>query len=62
MIDASSNEPAFYSFNIKVNKCSGSCSSINHPYAKLCVPDVTKNTNVKIFNSLSRMTETRYVI
>ena len=27
------NEPVFYLFNIKVNKCSGSCNNINNPYA-----------------------------
>ena len=40
----------FYPYSIKVNKCSGSCSSFNDPYAKLCVPDIIKNINVKIFN------------
>ena len=27
--------------------CCGSCNNINDPYAKLCVPDVVKNMNVK---------------
>ena len=36
------NEPVFYPFSIKVNKCSGSCNNINYPYAKLCVPDAVK--------------------
>ena len=40
IININNNEPVFYPFNIKVNKCSGSCNNINDPYAKLCVPDV----------------------
>ena len=28
---------------LKKIKCSGSCKNINDPYAKLCVPDVSKN-------------------
>ena len=40
-------------FSIKVNKCSGSCNNINDPYAKLCVPNVVKNINVKVFNLIS---------
>ena len=36
------NEPAFYPFSIKKNKCSGRCNKINDPYTKLCVPDVVK--------------------
>ena len=43
-------EPVFYTFSIKVYKCSRSCNNINDPYAKLCVPDVIKNINVKVFN------------
>ena len=41
-INFNSNEPVFSPYNIKVNKCSGSCSIINDAYAKLCVPDIIK--------------------
>ena len=40
-----------------MNKCSGSCSNINDPHAKLCVPNVIKDANVKVFNLISRTTE-----
>ena len=43
----------FYLFSIKVNKCSVSCNNINDPYAKLYVPDIVKNINVKVFNLIS---------
>ena len=33
IININNNEPVFYPFNIKVNKCSGSCNKINDPYA-----------------------------
>ena len=52
----------FYPFNIKVNKCSGICNNINNPFAKLCVPDVIKNINVKVFNLMSRINKTRLII
>ena len=42
IIDVNNNEPMFYPYTIKVNKCSGSCNNINNPYAKLCVPDIIK--------------------
>ena len=41
--DINSNNPMFYSFSIKVNKCSGNCNNINDPYAKVCVPDIVKD-------------------
>ena len=33
----------------------------NNPYGKICVPDQIKNTNVKLFNLLSRTNETRHI-
>ena len=51
----------FYPFSIKVNKCSGSCNNINDPYAELCVPDVVKNINVKLFNLMSWSNQTRHM-
>ena len=51
----------FHPFSIKVNKCSGSCNDINDPYAKLCVPDVVKNINVKVFNLMSWSNQTKHI-
>ena len=50
MINVNSNEPLFYPFSILVSKCNESCNNINDPYEKLCVSDVVKNKNVKVFN------------
>ena len=61
IININSNEPTFCPYSIKVNKCSGSCNNINDPYAKLCVPDVAKNINVKVFNLMSRTNEARNI-
>ena len=54
IININSNNPTFYPFSIKTNKCSGNCNNINNPYAKFCVPDVIKDLNVKVFNLMSR--------
>ena len=56
IININSNE-----CNVKISKCSGSCNNINDPYAKLCVPDVVKNMNVKVFNLISRANKIRYI-
>ena len=58
IVNVNSNEPVFYPFSIKTSKCSGSCNNINDPYAKICVPDVVKDLNVKVFNLMSRTNET----
>ena len=61
IINANSNNPVFYPFSIKTSKCSGNCNDINNPYAKICVPHVVKNINVKVFNLMSRTNETRHI-
>ena len=61
IININSNEPILYPYSILVNKCKGSCSKTNDPYAKLCVPNVIKNMNIKVFNLLSRTNQTRYI-
>ena len=58
IINVNSNEPVFYPFSIKTSKCSGRCNNINDPYAKMCVPDVVKILNIKVFNLMSRTIET----
>ena len=57
-INVNSNNPIIYPFSIKIDKCSGNCNSINNPYAKICVPDVIKDLNVKVFHLMSRTNET----
>ena len=61
IINVNSNQPVFYPFSIKTNKCSGSCNDINDPYAKICVSDSVKDLNVKVFNLMSRTDETRHI-
>ena len=55
------NEPLFYPYSIKINRCKGSCNTINDPYANICAPDQIKNTNVKVFNLMSRTNEIRHI-
>ena len=62
VIDVNSNEPVFYPYSIKISKCSGTCGSIDNPYVKLCVPDIVRNINVKVFNLMSRINEARQII
>ena len=60
-INLNTNEPLFYPYSIKINRCKGSCNRINDPYAKIYIPDQIKDTNVKVFNLMSRTNETRHI-
>ena len=35
IVNANTKEPIFFPYSIRTSKCSGSCNSINDPYAKL---------------------------
>ena len=39
-------EALFYLYNVQVNKCSGSCNTLDNSMTKLCVPNVIKGVNM----------------
>ena len=55
-------EALFYPYNVQVNKCSGSCNTLDNPMAKLCVPNVIKGVNMQVYNFLMMLNETRSVL
>ena len=61
VVNVNGDEPVFFPFSIEASKCSSSCNNINYPYAKICVPDIIKSLNVKVFNPMSRTNETRFI-
>ena len=61
IININRNEPLFYPYNVKRSTCIGSYKDINDSYAKLCVPNVVKSMNDKVFNLISRTDKTRYI-
>ena len=61
IVDINSNDPIFYLFSIKANKCNGNCNNINDPYARTCVIDIVKNLNVKVLNLMTLTNETRHI-
>ena len=61
IINVNTDEPVFFPFSVKTSKCSGSCNNISDSCAKISVPDVVKDLNVKEFNLMSRTNETRHI-
>ena len=55
-------EALFYPYNVLINKCSGSCNTLDDPMAKLCVPNIIKRVNMKVHNFLMRLNEARNVL
>ena len=54
-------EALLYPYNVLVNKCSGSCNTLDDPMARLCVPNIIKNVNMKVYKVM-RLNETRIVL
>ena len=50
-------EVLFYPYNVLINKCSGSCDTLDDPMAKLCVPNIIKVINMKVYNFWMRSNE-----
>ena len=61
IININHNNSVFYLFSIKTSKCSGNCNNINDPFLKICVPDIVKDLNVRVFSLMSRTNETRHI-
>ena len=52
----------FYPFTVAVNKCGGNSNTIDDPYARVGFPKKIKNINVKLFNLLSGVNDTRFLV
>ena len=61
-VNESVGEALSYPYNVLVNKYSGSCNTLDDPVAKLCVPNIIKRVNMKVYNCLMRLNETRSVL
>ena len=55
-------EALFYPYNVLVNKCSGSCNTLDDPMVRICVPNIIKNVNIKVYNFSVRLNEIRNVL
>ena len=55
------NEYMTFPYNIKVDRCTGSCNNITNPYNRACVPSIVKNFSCKVFNLVSQQNETRQI-
>ena len=61
-VNEGSGEALFYPYNVQVNKCSGSCDTLDNPMSKICVPKIIKNVNMKVYNFLMKLNETCNVL
>ena len=49
-----SQELLFYPFAVKLDRCMGSCNTLNDLSNKVCVPNKTVNLDIHAFNMITR--------
>ena len=61
LLNINSNETLSYPFTVSVNKCGGSCNTIDDPHARVWVPNKVKNRDVKLFDLMSEINKRRFL-
>ena len=54
-----SQEFHYYPFAVKLDRCVGSCSTINDLSNKVCIPNKTEDLNLSVFNLISGINESK---
>ena len=62
IIETNPDEPVFFPYSIKINKCSESCNDPKDPFSRFCVPDIVKNINFKVYSLMTRINETKKIV
>ena len=62
LFNINSNEYLYYPLTISINKCGGECNTIDNLYPWICVPSKVRNMTVKVFNLMSGVNETKFLV
>ena len=62
IIDVSPIELNYYPLLTSLDKCNRSCNVLDDLSTKICVPSKTKDVNVKIFNTITRINQVKVLI
>ena len=52
-----SQEFHYYLFAVKLDRCVGSCNTLNDLSTKVCVPNKTDDLNLSVFNMITGMNQ-----
>ena len=54
-----SQEFHYYPFAVKLDRCAGSCNTLNDLSNKVCVPNKTEDLNLSVFNMITGINESK---
>ena len=62
LVNSNPVELKYYPFMIILDKCSGSCNSVDDLSTKICVPSTTKDINVKVFTMITNKNKAKPIV
>ena len=57
-----SQEFHYYPFAVKLDRCVGSCNTLNDLSNKVCIPNKTEDLNLSVFNMITGINESKTLI
>ena len=54
-----SQELHYYPFAVKLGRCVGSCATFSDLSTKACVPNITEDLNLSVFNTIKGIKESK---
>ena len=55
LIDLNLDELHYYLFIISMNRCDGSCNTVEDPFRKICVPNEMEDVKLTVFDTIKRV-------
>ena len=59
LIDLNPNEVHFYPSMVRLDRCNGSCHTLDDPFGNICVP--YKIADVNLFNMIAKINEKKNI-
>ena len=58
LIDLNPNEPDVYPLSIGLDRCNGTCNTLDDPSDRICVQNISDDVNLQAFKMITRINET----
>ena len=59
LFDLNSSELYYYPFMVSLDRCNGSCNTLDDLSSRIYVPNKVKDVNLNIFNVITRINEAK---
>ena len=60
--DLNPDELHYYPFIISLDRCDESCNNFEYPFVGICLPNKTEDVNLKVFNIIRGINESKTLV